>query len=82
MWSAIVAINIWRRFEELIKPAAQEVAEITAIHTDGTVSATSMTGGAMRLRCAISVAVGDKVFVAAGEVKGKAPSLPYYEIDV
>ncbi len=77
-----MAINVWRRFEEMIKPAAEEVAEVTAVHADNTVSATSLTGGAMRLRCAISISVGDKVFAAGGEVRGKAPALPYYEIEV
>ncbi len=77
-----MAINIWRRFEELIKPAAQEVVEVTAVHADGTVSVKTMTNGAMRLRCAIAVTVGNKVFAAGGEVRGKAPSLPYYEIEV
>jgi hypothetical protein len=77
-----MAINLWRRFESLIKPAAEEVVTITAIHADGTVTATTMTGGTVRLRCAVEVVVGDKAFAAAGEVKGKAPDLTYYELEV
>lgn len=77
-----MAINLWRRFEQLIKPAAEEVVTITAIHADGTVTATTMTGGAMRLRCAITVAVDDKAFAADGEVRAVAPSLTYYELEV
>ncbi len=77
-----MAINIWRRFEELIKPASEEVVEVTAVHADSTISVKTMTNGAMRLRCAIAVSVGDKVFAAAGEVRGKAPGLTYYEIEV
>jgi hypothetical protein len=77
-----VAINIWRRFEKLIKPAAEEVVTITAVNTDGTVTAETMAGAVMRIRCGIDVEVGDQVFVAAGEVKSIAPALTYYELDV
>jgi hypothetical protein len=77
-----MAINLWKRFEELIKPAAEEVVTITAIHADGTVSATTMTGGAVRLRCAIEVQVANKAFAAGGEIKAIAPNLTYFELDV
>lgn len=77
-----MAINIWRRFENLIKPAAEEVVIITAIHADGTVTATTMTGGTVRLRCAVEIEVGNKAFAAAGEVRAKAPALTYYELEV
>ncbi|MCG2744280.1 MAG: hypothetical protein L6271_10215 [Desulfobacteraceae bacterium] len=77
-----MAINLWRRFESLIKPAAEEVVTITAIHADGTVTATTMTNGVVRLRCAIELVVGDKAFAADGAIIGKAPSLTYYELEV
>ena len=77
-----MAINLWRRFESLIKPAAEEVVTIQAVHADGTVTATTLTDGVMRLRCSIEVAVGDKAFAAAGEIRAKAPSLPYYELEI
>lgn len=77
-----MAINLWKRFENLIKPAAEEVVTITAIHADGTVTATTMTGGTVRLRCAIEIEVADKAFSAAGEVRAKAPALTYYELEV
>ncbi|PID76820.1 MAG: hypothetical protein CSB24_04640 [Deltaproteobacteria bacterium] len=77
-----MAINIWRRFEKLVKPAAEEVATVTAVHADGTITAESLTGGTLRLRCAIDVAVGGKVFTAGGAVLAKAPNLVYHEIAV
>ncbi len=77
-----MAINIWRRFEELIKPAAEEVVTITAVNGDGTVTATTLTNGVLRLRCSIDVSPGDKAFAAAGEIRAKAPSLAYYELEV
>ncbi len=77
-----MAINLWKRFEELIKPAAEEVVTITAVNADGTVTGTTLTGGVVRLRCAIDVSVDEKVFAAANEVKAKAPNLAYYELEV
>ena len=39
------------------------------------------TNGCHRLR-RIELAIGDKAFAAAGEVRAKAPSLPYHELEV
>ena len=77
-----MAINLWRRFESLIKPAAEEVVTVTTVHADGTVTATTLTGGVMRLRCPIDIAQGEKAFAAEGEIRAKAPSLPYYELEI
>lgn len=77
-----MATNLWRRFGELIKPPSEEVVTITHVHGDGTVSATTVGGGGVRLRCAIEIAIGDKAFAAAGQVRAKAPSLPYYELEI
>ena len=77
-----MGINVWRRFGDLIRPPSEQVVTITTVHGDGTVTATTVGGGAVRLRCAIEVTVGDKAFAAAGEVRGQAPSLPYFEIEI
>ena len=78
-----MAINLWKRFEELIKPAAEEVVIVTAVNAGGTITGNTLTGGVTRARCSIAdVAVGDRVFVGAGRVSGKAPSLPYYEEEI
>ena len=77
-----MAINVWRRFGDLIKPPAEEVVTVTTVHDDGTVTATTVGGGAVGLRCAIEVTAGDKAFASAGEVRGKAPSLPYFEVEI
>lgn len=79
----MMTVNLWRRFGDLIKPAPQEVVTITALHDDGTVTATTMGGGVLRLRNAVSgLAVNDRAFAQAGEVKAKAPILPFYELEV
>ena len=77
-----MGINVWRRFGDLIKPPAEEVVTIATVHGDGTVTATTVGGGAVRLRCAIEVTAGDKAFASAGEVRGVAPDLPYFEIEI
>lgn len=77
-----MATNLWRRFGDLIKPPPQEVVTITLIYGDGTVQASTVAGGEIRLRCAIEVEVGDKALTAAGAVLGKVPDLPYYELEI
>ena len=77
-----MATNLWRRFGELIKPPSEEIVTISQMHGDGTVGATTVSGGRVRLRSAIELAIGDKAFAAAGEVRAKAPSLPYHELEV
>jgi hypothetical protein len=77
-----VAINVWRRFGDLLKPPSEEVVTITLVNGDGTVTATTLTGQSVRLRCALDLTAGDKAFAAAGEVRGAAPSLTYHELEV
>ena len=77
-----MATNLWRRFGDLIKPPQEEVVTITLINGDGTVNASTLGGGVVRLRCSIEIATGDKAFATAGEVRAKAPSLPYHELEI
>lgn len=73
--------NIWKRFEALIKPEAMAIVTILALHADGTCTAEAMGGGTIRLR-GTSVPVGEKAFAAGGEIRGPAPNLTYYELEV
>ena len=75
-------LNIWRRFGDLVKPAHQEIVTVVQVLGNSTVRATTVGGGQVTLRCNIEVAVNDRVFAAAGEVKGKAPNLEYHEIEI
>lgn len=77
-----MAINLWRRFNELIKPAGEEVVTVKVKHADGTITGETLTGETVRARCSFEVAVNEKIFVAGGEAKGKAPGLPYYELEI
>lgn len=74
--------NLWRRFAELVQAPAEEVATVVAVGSNSTITATTLTGGVVRLRCAIDVSVGDKVFAGGGDVRAKAPDLDYYELEV
>ncbi len=74
--------NIWRRFGELIKPAAEEIVTVKGAAAEGVISAETLSGGTVRLRCAIDVQIGDKVIAAGGAVLAKAPDLPYFELMV
>ena len=56
--------------------------EETAVGTDGTVTASTVGGGSVRLRCSLELVVGDKAVASGGEVRGKAPDLPYFEIEI
>lgn len=77
-----MAINLWRRFEELIKPAGEEVVTVKVKHTDGTITGETLTGEKVRIRCGFEVNVDERVFAAGGEARAKAPNLAYYEIGV
>ena len=44
-----MAINVWRRFGDLIKPPAEEVVTITTVHGDGTVTASGNKNAALKL---------------------------------
>lgn len=77
-----MALNIWRRFGDLIRPPHQEIVTVTRIVGAGVIEASTVGGGTVRLRCGIEVAPGDKVFAAGSEAKSKAASLPYYELEI
>ncbi len=76
-----MAINIFKRFERLIAGEPLMVVTVSAHNTDGTSTVTTMGGGSMTLR-GQGVAVGQNAFARDGEIKGAAPSLPYYELEV
>ena len=75
------ATNIWRRFRDLVAEPAEEIVVIVSL-AGGWATATTLAGGTLRLRCALDVQPGDKVFAAAGEARAKAPNLPAYEIEI
>ena len=73
--------NIWQQFKALLPNGVRVVATITANNGNGT-SQTELRDGSTITVKGESVGVGGKVFVQDGEIKGAAPNLAQYEVEV
>ena len=73
--------NIWQQFKALIPEGVRVVATITANNGNGTSQAELRHGSVITVK-GESVGVGGKVFIQDGEVKGAAPDLAQYEVEV
>ena len=73
--------NIWQQFKALIPEGASVTATITANNGNGTSQAELRDGSVITVK-GVSVSVGEKVFIQNGEVKGAAPDLAQYEVEV
>ena len=73
--------NIWQQFKALIPEGAKVAATITANNGNGTSQAQLRDGSVITVK-GEAVSVGEKVFIQNGEVKGAAPSLAQYEVEV
>ena len=73
--------NIWQQFKALIPEGVRVVATITANNGNGT-SQEELRDGSVVTVEGESVSVGEKVFIQNGEVKGAAPNLAQYEVEV
>ena len=72
--------NIWQQFKALIPDGVRVVATITANNGNGTSQAKLRDGSVVTVKGEVSV--GEKVFIQDGEVKGAAPGLAQYEVEV
>ena len=72
--------NIWQKFKALIPEGARVVATIIANNGNGTSQIELRDGSVITVKGEVSV--GEKVFIQDGEVKGAAPNLPQYELEV
>lgn len=72
--------NIWQQFKALIPEGVRVVATITANNGNGTSQAKLRDGSVITVKGEVSV--GKKVFIQNGEVKGAAPNLAQYEVEV
>ena len=72
--------NIWQQFKALIPEGTRVVATITANNGNGTSQAELRDGSVITVKGEVSV--GEKVFIQDGEVKGAAPDLAQYEVEV
>ena len=73
--------NIWQQFKALIPEGTRTVVTIIANNGNGTSQAQLRDGSVVTVIGEI-VAEGKKAFLQNGEVKGAAPELAQYEIEV
>ncbi len=73
--------NIWQQFKALIPEGMRVIATITANNGNGTSQAELRDGSVITVK-GESVAEGQKAFIQNGEIKGVAPSLVQYEVEV
>ncbi|WP_252177183.1 hypothetical protein [Endozoicomonas sp. 4G] len=73
--------NIWQQFKSLIPEGSKVIATITALNGNGTSQAQLRDGSVVTVKGEF-VGVGQKAFIQGGEVKGAAPDLVEYEVEV
>ena len=77
-----MATNLWARFQRLIPNSPTIIVTVMSVNTtDGTSLVTTAGGGTMRV-IGTSVPAAGKAFVRDNAIIGKAPDLPYYELEV
>lgn len=65
--------NLWSQFRGLLPSAPLQIAQITAVGTDGTVTVELPNGESFIARGTGSIS--DWVYVQSGEVRGPAPAI-------
>lgn len=65
--------NVWSQFRALLPAAPLQIAQISAVGTDGTVTVELPNGETFLARGTGSVS--DWVFVQSGELRGEAPAI-------
>ena len=73
--------NIWQKFKALIPEGSRTIVTITANNGNGTSQAQLRDGSVVTVK-GESVQAGQKAFVQDGEIKGTAPGLAQYEVDI
>ncbi len=73
--------NIWQQFKALIPDGVRVVTTIIANNGNGTSQAELRNGSVITVK-GESVGIGGRVFIQDGEVKGTAPDLAQYEVEV
>ncbi len=73
--------NIWQQFKALIPDGVRVVATIIANNGNGTSQAELRDGSVITVK-GESVGVGGRAFIQDGEIKGAAPDLAQYEVEV
>lgn len=74
-------MEIWRAFKQLLPTEPLMAGEVATAHEDGTSTVTLPGGGTLRVR-GTGFATGAWVWVRGGEIRGPAPELTVYDIEV
>lgn len=72
--------NLYRALRDLLPEPPLQVATVTAVNPDETLTVEYPGGGTQRVRG--EAAVADRVFVRAGVVEGPAPALTVLTIEI
>ncbi len=73
--------NLFTRFDRLLAKEPMAVVTVLAVNTDGTSTVETYAGGVMKV-LGTGVSVGSKAYIRDGEIRGEAPSLTYYELEI
>lgn len=68
--------NPFVKLTEMLSDGVPQIAAVSAVNSDGTVTVSHRGGGSSRLRASQTFTVGDQVIVKGDTAAGKAPSLP------
>ncbi|WP_067582855.1 hypothetical protein [Endozoicomonas ascidiicola] len=77
----MATINIWQQFKALIPEGVRFVATVTANNGNGTSQVALRDASVITIK-GESISAGQKAFIQDGEVKGTAPELAQYEVEV
>ena len=77
----MATINIWKQFQVLMPEGVLIVATITENNSNDTNKATLRDGSTITVKGG-SIPVGEKAFIQNGEIKGSAPNLTIYEVEI
>jgi len=77
----MASTNIWQRFKGLIPAGGQTIVTILANNSNGTSQAQLRDGSIVTVK-GEQVAAGQKALVREGEVRGAAPDLSQYEVEI
>ncbi|WP_419833478.1 hypothetical protein [Endozoicomonas atrinae] len=77
----MATINIWQQFKALLPESIRVIATIAANNGNGTSQATLRDGSVITVK-GESISAGQMAFIQDGEIKGTAPSLAQYEVEV
>uniref|UniRef100_UPI002148E682 hypothetical protein n=1 Tax=Endozoicomonas sp. ONNA2 TaxID=2828741 RepID=UPI002148E682 len=78
---AMATTNIWQQFKALMPKGVRIVVNITAKNGNSTCQAELRDGSVITVK-EESVNVGEKAFILDSEIKGTAPNLAEYEVEV